>query len=423
MNRKDFITTLSGITLIPSVKKITNMPAENKQAEVLYDEDFWTNIRSQFHIDENFIDLRANGASPVPKIVLQNFMTDWQYVEALPSYRNNEHLEHSTSLLREKIAQQINCSSKEIAIMRNTTEALNNAIMGIPLMKDDEVIASVHEYDSMMACLYQRQIKDGITIKQIDIPLTITNTEEVLALWEKAITPKTKMFLISHIVWISGQIYPVKEICALAKKHNILTVVDAAQSFSHIKIDVAEIGCDYLGTSLHKWCAASLGTGFLYIRNELIPKTFPLLSHYIHKPGDDTIEKFENFGTVTPVFKTAIDSIDYWNNLGLELKTKRMHYLKMYWTEKLKQLPNIEMVTNTNEKYSCGMAFFTVKGKSSAQIKDILWKAYKINVAAIENYKNHYVDYAGVNVVGVATPVFITLKELDVFVEKIQKII
>ena len=325
--------------------------------------------------------------------------------------------------LREKLAANINCSEKEIAVMRNTTEALNNAIMGFPLNKGDEVVASIHEYDSMLSSFYQRQIRDGIVVKKIEIPYTVSNTKEILDLWEKSITPKTKAFLISEIVWISGQIYPVKEICELAKKHNITTFVDAAQSFSHIKIDVQDLGCSYLGASLHKWCAAPLGTGFLYIKPDLIAKTFPLLAHYSHQPDADTIAKFENFGAITPVFNAAIESLDYWDSLGFELKAKRMGYLKRYWTKRLKQNPKIEIVTNTDEKFSCGLAFFKVKGKSSTAVSDVLWKEHKIKATVIENYKNHYVDYRDVNVLGIATPVYITTKELDKFIQAIEKII
>lgn len=423
MNRKEFISNVLGLTLTPAMTNLFAMGLPDQKNDYSVDEVFWRNVRNQFRLDEDFIDLRANSASSIPRAAMNKFLTDYQYIQALPSYRNSEMNETAIERLRAKLAKQINCSEKEIAIMRNTTEALNNAIMGFPFSKGDEVVASVHEYDSMMSSLYQRKIKDGIVIKTIEIPYKISNTEEILELWEKSITPKTRVFLISQIVWISGQIYPVKEICELAKEHNIYTIVDAAQSFSHIKIDVKDMGCDYLGTSLHKWCAAPLGTGFLYIKRDLISKTYPLLAHYIHRPDDDAIEKFENFGSITPVFSAAIESIDFWDNLGFELKVKRMQYLKKYWTERLKQNPKIEIVTNTDEKYSCGLAFFEVRGKSSTNIKDILWKEHRIKVPVIENYKNHYVDYANVNVIGVATPVYITTRQLDKFIQAIEKII
>ena len=423
MNRKEFISGILGAAFLPAMKNVSAAGLPDQQIDRSSDENFWMKIREQFVLDENFIDFRANAASSIPRVSMNKFLSDYQHIQTFPSNRSSATTENAAERLRRKLAAQINCSEKEIAVMRNTTEALNNVIMGFPFQKGDEVVASVHEYDSMMGSFYQRKMRDGIVIKTIKIPYTVTDTTEIIKLWERSITPNTRAFLISQIVWISGQIYPVKEICELAKKHGIVTIVDAAQSFSHIEIDVRNLGCDYLGASLHKWCAAPLGTGFLYIKPDLIAKTFPLLAHYSHKPDADTIAKFDNFGTITPVFNAAIESIDYWNNLGFEAKTKRMRYLTKYWTTRLKRLPKVEIVTNTDEKFSCGLAFFKVKGKSSTAIRNALWKDHKITVQAIENYKNHYVDYAGVNVLGVATPVYITVRELDKFIQAIEKII
>lgn len=419
MNRKEFISTLTGLTLAPALNQIL---AQGSSTEQIADEKFWQKVRNEFYTDENLIDLRANSASSIPKVSMNKFSRDFQFIQAMPSYRNSEMNYEAFAKLRGKIAKQINSSEKEIAIMRNTTEALNNAIFGIPMSKGDEVVASVHEYDSMMGSFYQRQAKEGIVVKKIEIPYQITDPKEVVALFEKAITPRTKVFLISQIIWISGQIYPVKELCELAKKHGILTIIDAAQSFSHIPIDVKYLDCDYLGTSLHKWASAPLGTGFLFVKNNLIPKTFPLFAHYIHKPDDDNIEKFENFGSITPVFAGGVESIDFWDRLGFDLKVKRMQYLKMYWTERLKQNPKIKIVTNTDERNSCGIACFTVRGKSSTEISKILWKEHKIRVPVIENYKTLYVDYGDVNIVGIATPVFVTTKQLDKFIQAVNMI-
>lgn len=423
MNRKEFVAGVLGAAFLPALKNVSAADSPAQHIDRVSDEEFWLKIRKQFVTDENFIDLRSNGGSAIPRTAMNKFLSDYQYIQAFPSDRSSAMTETAIVKLRGKLAANINCSTKEIAVMRNTTEALNNAIMGFSFQKGDEVVASVHEYDSMLGSFYQRELRDGIVIKQIEIPYIVTDAKEIVELFEKSITPKTKAFLISHIVWISGQIYPVKEICALAKKHGITTFVDAAQSFSHIKIDVRDLGCDYLGASLHKWCAAPLGTGFLYIKPDLISKTFPLLAHYSHQPDDDAIAKFENFGAITPVFNAAIESLDYWDSLGFELKAKRMQYLKRYWTERLKQNPKIEIVTNTDEKFSCGLAFFKVRGKSSNAAGDILWKEHKIKLTVIENYKNHYVDYRDVNVLGVAAPVYITTKELDKFIRVIEKII
>jgi selenocysteine lyase/cysteine desulfurase len=423
LDRQQFLQTLTSIPLITTLDNLNKLYSHYPTDEFLTNEDYWEEIRKQFYLDDHNLDFRCHAASPLPKDVLNSFIKDYKYIQAFPSSRNHEIAEGEKEQLRVSLANEINCSVQELAIMRSTTEALNNVIMGFPFQKDDEVIGSVHEYDSMFASLYQQQLRWGIKVKQINIPYQPESTEQILDIWRKSITPKTKMFLISHMVWISGQVYPVKEICALAKQHNIYTVIDAAQSFSHIPVDVKDIDCDYLGASLHKWAAAPLGTGFMYIKKKHIAMTMPLMGHYQYKADEDAIEKFENFGSATPVFNTAALSIAYWKKLGNSLKTQRMQYLKSYWTEKLKHLPAITILTNTNETQSCGVAYFQIKDKSSKAISELLMKQYNISVQAIENYKNQFVDYKNVNAIGIATPVFITVKQLNKFCAIIKEIV
>lgn len=377
------------------------------------DENAWAAVRKQFQVDDHYLDFRCHAASSLPASVLLNLTQEITHIQTFPSLRNHEPAPGAQEPLRAALADELNCSVGEVALMRSTTEALNNVIMGFPFQRGDEVIGSVHEYDSMYGSLYQQQQRLGITIKQIDIPYQPESTEQILDIWRKSITPKTRMFLISHIVWISGQVYPVQEICALARQHNIYTVIDAAQSFSHIPVDVTVIGCDYLGASLHKWATGPLGTGFLYIKKKNIAMTLPLLGHYQYQADEEVVEKFENFGSMSPVFHTAALSLAFWKKLGHGLKTARMQYLKAYWTEKLRTLPGVTIRTNTDPTQSCGLAYFALNNRSAKEVGRLLMDNYGIFVHVTENYKNRYVDYKDVNVIGIATPVFITPKQLD----------
>lgn len=384
------------------------------------DHMYWEELRRQFHLDKDSINFRANGASPIPKKVLDLLISQTNDIQSLPSLKN-QNIPNAD--LKNTLAAEINCSPKEIALMRNTTEALNNVLMGIPFEKDDEVVAGPHEYDSMIGSLYQRKLRDGINIKIIDIPYKPASKDEIIAAFEKSIGPQTKMFLISHIVWISGQIYPVKEICELARRHGIVTVIDAAQSFSHIPIDVAEMKCDYLATSLHKWCTAPLGTGFLYVRKEMICKTFPLIGAYRYKPGDNAIEKFEDTGTITPVFDAAKASLEFWTAIGLHNKMQRMQWLKNYAADQLKTIQGVEIVTNIEAAHSCGILYFEIKDKSAGKIREQLWDKHRITVQAIENYRNDYVDYKNVNAVGIGLPVFIIKEDIDQLVKALHSLL
>ncbi|MDW7692193.1 aminotransferase class V-fold PLP-dependent enzyme [Flammeovirgaceae bacterium SG7u.111] len=423
MNRADFILQLSGLCMIPEITKGKQVQKITKPNDQMSEESFWEKVRSQFNVDNSYIDLRAHAASPIPSGTFEEFSQNYGHVQSFPSIRNHEVAEGNKELLRVKIAKELNCSFEEVALMRSTTEALNNALMGFPFENGDEVLASVHEYDSMMGSLYQRQKRDGIEVKRVEIPYQPTSKEQIIECFKKSATPKTKLILISHMVWISGQIYPIEEICQWARSKGIATVVDAAQSFSHLNIDVTKISCDYLGASLHKWCAAPLGSGFLYIRKENIPATYPLFGHYHYNADAPRIEKFENFGSITPVFEACNFSLDFWEKIGYEAKRNRMQILKEYWINKLSAIPEIEIVTNIDAEHSCGIAYFSIENQSATDIKNKLFDQYKIVVQSIENYKNSNVDYQSVNVIGIATPVFILPEHLDVFADGIKELV
>lgn len=421
MDRKQFLQAIAGIPLIASLENIVQ--ASGNFEDIVTNEDHWAKIRRQFFLDDNYLDLRCNATSSLPSSTFDHFVKNYRYIQAFPSSRNRAIAKGAKEQLRVSLASELNCSISEVAIMRSTTEALNNAIMGFPFQKGDEVIAASHEYDSMLGSLYQIQSKIGITVKQIDVPYKPESSEQIVEIFRRSITPKTKMFLISHIIWISGQIYPVKELCALAKQHAIYTVIDAAQTFSHIPVDVRDMDCDYLGGSLHKWAAAPLGTGFLYVKQKNIGMTMPLMGHYNYRADDDAIEKFENLGAITPVFDSAAISLEYWKKLGKDLKTRRIQYLKKLWTDKLKTLPEITILTNTDEAHSCGIAYFQVKNRGAKEVRDLLLTKHNISVQALEGYKTTFVDLSKLNALGVATPVFVTPKQIDRLYAAIKEVI
>lgn len=423
MKRQDFLSILPGFIFAPEILKSMDISDTNRYNKFKNQDINWEDVRNDFYFDETFIDLRTFAASPLPKSTFDHFTQNYKHIQAFPSDRNQGIAKGNKELLRLKISENLNCSFEEVAIMRSTTEALNNALMGIKLNKGDEVLASIHEYDSMMATLEQRRKREGIKISRVEIPYEPSSKEEVLECFKKSLTSKTKVILISHIVWISGQIYPIEEICKWAREKNIITVVDAAQSFSHIETNVEKIGCDYFGASLHKWCAAPLGTGFLYIRKEKISETYPLFAHYQFGSDSHRIEKFENYGSITPIFDSCVYSLDYWTKLGNDKKRFRIQYLKNYVADKLKNVKGVEIATNLEPENSCGILYFTIKNKSASKLKERLFNDYKISVQAIENYNNNYVDYKGVNAIGIATPVFILEEQVDYFIDSLKKLV
>lgn len=426
MHRKDFLLQMTGTLLMPQLFGCMDINRESGNShqleENMTNQVDWKKIKSQFLYDDKYVNLRAFASSPVPKETAKRFVEGYTHIQAFSAHRNHASTEESKKVLREKISAAINCSIAEVAVMRSTTEALNNAIMGIKMKAGDEVLASVHEYDSMVASFVQRQEREGIVVTKVDVPYQPSSSEEIVNYFKNSVTPKTRVILLSHIIWISGQIYPIQEICQWARERNIITVIDAAQSFSHINIDVEQIGCDYLGASLHKWCAAPLGTGFLYVRKDRIAETFPLFASYGYTTDSPNIEKFENIGASTPVFDSCIHSLDFWKKLGSQVKMERTQYLKSYLADKLAGVKNVKVVTNLDREHSCGIIYLGVGNKSATAVKKELFEKHNVLVQAIEGYKNLFVDYDGVNCIGVATPVFVLEEELDYFTESLSKL-
>ena len=413
MNRAEFIATLAGLPVLSAAARQARRATDELAGSMVTDASYWERIRQDFYLDEQWLDFRAFASSPVPKVTMDRLTNDYRSIQQLPSLRGYQPAAGNQDTVRVQIAQELNCLPEEVALMRSTTDALNNALMGFPFQKGDEVLASVHEYDSMLGSLHQRQLRDGIVVTPVAVPYQPATPEQIVECFKRRVSPKTRMLLISHIVWISGQIYPIQELCQWASARGIVTVIDAAQSFSHLPIDVRQIDCDYLGAPLHKWCAGPLGTGFLYVKRTHIAQTYPLAGHYAYAADSDRIEKFENFGALAPVFPAASISLTYWRTMGLATKRDRMQFLKEYWMEALRRIPQVKIVTNQSAEHSCGIGFFTVPGHRASHIKEQLLKQDGIVVQAIENYRNRNVNYRGVNAVGIATPVFILPVHLD----------
>ena len=167
-------------------------------------------------------------------------------------------------------------------------------------------------------------------------PLHPENDEEIVKVYEAAISPKTRLLMVCHMVNISGQILPIKKISDMAHSHGVDVVVDGAHAFAHFDYKISDLNCDYYCTSLHKWLSAPLGVGFLYVNKNKIKNLWPIFGDNGYK--DDDIRKLNHTGT--PAVHTDIsilNSIDYLNKIGIKNKEARMSFIRNYWTERLKK--------------------------------------------------------------------------------------
>jgi selenocysteine lyase/cysteine desulfurase len=382
-------------------------------AETASDEDFWSYIRNCFTVSSNIINLNNGGVSPQPKVVQDAHIRNYQLCNEGPSYYMWRILDAGREPLREKLAAFCGCSPEEVAINRNSTEGLNSVIFGLSLKPGDEIVLSKYDYPNMMNAWRQREKRDGVKLVWIDIPQPLENDEAILEIYRKAITPKTKIVHITHMINWTGNLVPAKKIIQLAKEKGCETIVDGAHTFAHIDFKVADLGCDYFATSLHKWTTAPFGSGLLYIKKEKIKNIWALLSN--DKPDGDNIRKFETLGTRSFASEMAIGTaLDFHLMIGSKRKEERLRYLKNYWTSKLTSNSKFKFYSSLKPEYSCALANVGIEGWKASEIESKLFELKKVHTVAIE--------YEAINGIRVTPSVYTNLSDLDRLVEGLQSI-
>ncbi len=407
------LTSATIASLLEDLKAATNRIAHLTPEQAAMDEDFWFDIQRAFTVTRGIINLNNGGVSPSPRIVTESLVRYiWQQEDAT-AYTMWQILEPQSETIRTGLAELFGCDREEIAITRNASESLEILLMGMDLKSGDEILTTTQDYGRMLTTLRQRELREGLVLKMIKIPIPPKNLDEIVSAFEKGITKKTRVILISHVVNITGQITPVKAVCELAHSKGIEVIVDGAHSFAHFDFKHKDLACDYYGTSLHKWLFAPKGTGLLYVKRDKIEKIWPLMA--AEKKQATDIRKFEEIGTHSAAPRLAIgEAILFHQGIGPKRKEARLRYLSRYWMEKLKDLPNIRFHTSFDPNQSCGIATVEMKDIEPEKLTSYLMEKYKIFTTGIVHD-----EFKGVRI----TPnVYTTLPELDRFCEVMRDV-
>jgi len=281
------------------------------------------------------------------------------------------------------------------------------------LKRGDEVIGTKQDYPNMIQAWKQRALRDGIIYTQLNFNFPIEDADTIVAAFEKAITPKTKLLHITHIVNWVGQILPVQAICKMAKAKGVEVIVDGAHSFGLLDFKVSELGCDYFGTSLHKFLSAPIGSGMLWIKKEKIAKIWPLICN--DNPNGADIRKFETLGTRSfPIEQGIGEAIQFHQAIGSKRKEERIRYLKNYWAKKAMQIPGVKIHTSLKDEWSCAICGVSVNGLTPAELDQKLFNTYKIHTVGIV--------WENISCVRVTPHVYTTLNDLDTLVQALGEI-
>src|SRR5579871_1780995 len=423
-NRRSFINTFGSFSATAFLGSFTQpawsrnlhkalTSAENRSAqELANDEDFWYYVQESFTTSPSIINLNNGGISPSPKIVQDAMKRYHDITMEAPSYYMWRIIDQGREPLRKNLARIAGCSPDEIAMNRNASEALETVIFGLDLKAGDEVVLTKQDYPNMINAWKQRELRDGIKLVWINLDLPSEDNDYLVNKYVSAFTSKTKVVHITHIINWNGQILPVRKIADAAHAKGIDVLVDGAHSFAHFQFTMSELGCDYFGSSLHKWLTACIGTGMLFVKKEKIKNLYPLFG--TGEPKSDDVRKFESLGT-RPFFieQATGKAVEFYDMIGGERKEKRLLYLKNYWMSKVKDIPKVKIGTSLKPGFGCAIGLVSVEGKKPAELEAFLFDKYKIHSVGIE--------WENIHGVRVTPNVYTTTKNLDLLVEGIDK--
>lgn len=391
------------------VKNVSSVPS----AELAGDEDFWASVRRGYKLKPDYINLENGYYNFLPEQVLEKFLRHVREVNLQGSYYMRTVQFENKKSMAAKLAAIAGCSPDELIITRNTTESLDMIIGGLNWKPGDEAVMAEQDYGAMLEMFKQVSKRYGVINKVVSVPNLPQTDEEIVNLYASAITDKTRLLMVCHMINITGQILPVRKICDMAHKRGVQVMVDGAHSFAHFKFTIPDLDCDYFGSSLHKWLSVPLGAGILYVRKERVGDVWPLFAEGDRKQDD--ISRLNHTGTYPVHTDLAIsDAIDFYNIIGVERKEARLRFLQNYWSSKVRDLPNVILNTPEDPARSCGIANVGIRGMRPSDMSEILFNKYKIYTVAI--------DGAGVHGCRITPNVYTTTAELDVLVKALTEI-
>ncbi len=426
LNRRAFLhmtggvattATLFGAGALERVQAAGQSMADKTPQEVAKDEFYWREIQLAFKLDRTLINMNNGFTSPMPRVSLESVARYMDMINMLPVHYQGQ-VASNVQTIRRRMANEFGCDPEEMALTRGASEALQIAQNGIDLKPGDEVITTEQDYPRMLTTWDQRMRREGIKVTRLQFPVPTTQ-DFLYTMFEKAITPRTKVFHFTHITNLTAQLFPVKRLSRLARSKGIVTIVDGAHALGQFPFKLRDLECDAYGVSLHKWLLAPLGNGCLYVRREMIPKFWPLQA--APEQQDNDIRKFESIGTHPWAIRAALgESLAFHQAIGAERKAARLRYLTLRWANALKANPRVKILSDLSEPAQCwGVAAVYLDGIDVRQLARFMMDKYRIVVVPLVGGAppNSVFDYQALRV---SPNVYTTLEEVDTFVEAME---
>jgi selenocysteine lyase/cysteine desulfurase len=374
---------------------------------------YWDALSKHFMFHDELIMMNNGTVGPMPKPVF-NTLVRYFRVQVTNPYDVYNFFPSKRNEVRTKLASFINASPEEVVITRNTTEGMNFVAGGLDLEPGDEVIMSTMEHPGGIHPWRLKEKRYGIKVKDVPIGLPPQSVEEITDAFTRAITPRTKVISISHTVFISGLIAPIRELSEIAHERGILLLTDSAHGLGMLNLDMKELGMDFFTSSPYKWLGAPTGCGLLFVSSEVQDRLWPTIA----SSGWDSrrnATRFETLGQrADPIIFALGEAIDFQNRIGRDRIERRVKTLAGYLKKELETIPGVHLHTSHDPYLSAGLTAFSVEGVEPSRIVNYLREKHNIVIRTIGSAR------AGTRGVRVSTHIFVSMRHVDKVLEGVK---
>jgi len=340
------------------------------------DEAYWWKVRSQFNIVDGMTFMNNGTEGPVPRLVTEANERVFREIAEDPS---NNYRREEVDKVRARIAEFVGATPEEIAVTRSTTEGMNIFTHGLDWKAGDEVVYGTHEHGGGIGVYTTLTKRLGIKVNLVQIPAPPQSVDQLVGLYEKAITPRTKVLMVSHITYVTGLISPVKELTELAHRKGILISVDGAHPLGMLQLDMKGSNFDHYSAAGQKWLMCGTGTGVCFVKRELQDRVWPLMG----PPGDpkDGAKKYESFGQRdVPSALGMVAALDLQLAIGRKNVEERVRFLSTRLRNGLKEIPGVKLWTSNDPQLAAGLTSFTVRDIPMANVQKAIWNHDRIYI-------------------------------------------
>jgi selenocysteine lyase/cysteine desulfurase len=370
--RREFnrLLSLGGATLLGRSLGAAAEPLPPTPAEP--DEAFWSRVKAQFALPPGIAHLNAANLCPSPRPVLEA-MCNASDLDHDLSPRNRERMHQAKEDARAAVARLLRVTPEEVVLVRNTSEGNNLVSSGLDLGPGDQVLVFADNHASNQAAWHEKARRFGYEVSTVDVVQPHPGPERYLEAFAARLSPRTRLIAVTHLTNTVGDLLPVAELCRMARERGVLSLVDGAQAFGLMDLDLRTLGADFFTGSAHKWLCGPKETGLLFVRREVQDRLRPsIVSLY---PGASGLSKtFEGFGQRDePAFAGLSAAVAFVAGIGPAAIEARARALARTLIAGLGRMPGVTLWTHPDPARAHAVVSFRPAGLDPVRLQAALY--------------------------------------------------